>query len=233
MIENFINKVFHSDAGHLLRSLPSASIDAVIADAMFGTSKSFEYDWGVDPGRGDPVKHWRYHQPIYRECLRVLRPGGVLAWGQGAKFYPHFRRWFGDHRVWLLGRSMANASPPIGNVWVVQTREQQPIEFPHRDSLVVCDRNAYRPSRASHPCPKPVEELAFLIAALTKPAEIVLDCFCGIGSTLVAAESLNRKWVGCDRRSRYCPLARKALAEERHRLALSRKANLVTCHEAI
>src|ERR1700722_6149568 len=104
MIETFINKVFHSDALALLQALPSSSIDAVITDAMYGTAKSFQYDWGVDPGRGDPTRHWRYHQPIYRGCLRVLRPGGVLAWGQGAKFVPHFRQWFGEHRVWTLTR---------------------------------------------------------------------------------------------------------------------------------
>ncbi|MBM3740824.1 MAG: hypothetical protein FJW39_34190, partial [Acidobacteria bacterium] len=111
MIENFINKVFHSDALALLRALPSASIDAVITDAMYGTSKKCQYEWGVDPAKGDPVKHWRYHEPIYRECLRVLQPGGVLAWGQGAKFVPHFPRWFSNHRVWTLTRFANTALP--------------------------------------------------------------------------------------------------------------------------
>jgi hypothetical protein len=31
-----------------------------------------------------------YYQPIYQECHRVLNPGGILAWGQGFKFIPHF-----------------------------------------------------------------------------------------------------------------------------------------------
>lgn len=210
MIQGFLNKVFHGDARNLLRALPTASIDAVIADAMYGTSKNCRYEWGVDPAKGDPVKHWQYHEPIYRECLRVLRPGGILAWGQGAKFCQHFRDWFGGHRLWTLTRFRFNGMAASGHVWVVQTREQQPVEFPHRDSLVICDNIG--PLRKLHPCIKPPEEPAFIIESLTKPGQIVLDCFCGLGSTMLAAQQLGRRWIGCDRSRNYCKVAMKRLA---------------------
>ena len=45
MIENFLNKVWHGDARNLLRALPTASIDSVITDAMYGTK--CEYEWGT------------------------------------------------------------------------------------------------------------------------------------------------------------------------------------------
>ena len=159
MIDNFVNKVFHGDARNLLRALPTASIDAVIADAMYGTSKNCQYEWGVDPAKGDPVKHWQYHEPIYRECLRVLRPGGVLAWGQGAKFCRHFGHWFGGHRVWTLTRFRLQGLAATGHVWIVQTKEQQAVEFPNRDSLVIFQNVG--PLRKLHPCIKPPEEPAF------------------------------------------------------------------------
>src|ERR1700677_1577086 len=116
----FVGKVFCGDALNLLRVLPDCSIDACIIDLMYGTSKNCRYDWGVDPAQGDPVKHWQYHEPIYRECLRVLKPGGVLAWAQGFKFVPHFDRWFGPHRIWspICWTHGLNFIP---NTWVVQT----------------------------------------------------------------------------------------------------------------
>jgi DNA modification methylase len=146
-----------------------------------------------------------------------LRPGGVLAWGQGAKFVSYFPRWFGNHRVWTLTRFGSAAVRAVGNIWVVQTRERQPVEFPKRDSLVMCDRTTHLHLRKQklHPCPKPVEELAFMITSLTRPGQIVLDCFCGLGSTLVAAEALNRKWIGCDLSKRYCQIAMKRVEERR------------------
>lgn len=215
-MDRFVNKVFHGDARRLLAALPSSSIDSVITDAMYGTAKQVRYEWGEDPARGDPSRHWQYHEPIYRECLRVLKPGGALAWGQGGKFVNHFPRWFGGHRLWTLTRFAETAPIAVGNVWVVQTRERRPIEFPSRDSLVMCDRSAYLPLRRHHPCPKPREEMIFIVESLTKPGQIVLDCFCGLGSTLIAAEILGRRWIGCDLSRTYCQIAMSRLARVQH-----------------
>ena len=90
-MNRFINKVFNGDALDLLRVMPTASVDDVIADAMYGTSKNCLYDWGLDPAKGDPAKHRAYHQPIYEECRRVLKPGGVLAWAQDIRLMRTFR----------------------------------------------------------------------------------------------------------------------------------------------
>ena len=209
-MNSFINKVFNGDALDLLRVIATTSLDAVITDAMFGTANRLVYDWGREPSRGDPDKHWQYHEPFYRECLRVLRPGGVLAWGQGFKFIPHFDRWFGPHRVWSP-LCTAHGLNVVPNAWVVQTKERRPIEHPNR-MVVYVDRKLFVPLKKLHPCPKPVEELAFLIEALTKPGQIILDCFCGVGSTLVAAQQLGRRWIGCDKSRTYCQAAMWRLA---------------------
>ena len=212
-MDQFLNKVFCGDARRLLRALPTASIDACITDAMYGTSKDCRYDWGPDPAKGDPKKHWLYHEPIYRECLRVLKPGGIMAWGQSAKFCEHFPRWFGFHRVWTLTRVRRRGMVPSPHVWVVQTREQQPIDFPAKDSLVL--HESLGPLTKKHPCIKPPEEPAFLIESLTSPAQIVLDVFCGLGSTLLAAERLGRSWIGCDLSRQYCRIALMRLKSRR------------------
>jgi site-specific DNA-methyltransferase (adenine-specific) len=210
-IDRFINKVFHGDVRRLLRALPTASVDAVITDAMYGTARNCRYDWGLDPARGNPAKHWQYHEPIYQECRRVLKPGGVLAWGQGPKFILYFDNWFGPHRIWSPLWS-AHGLNFVPNVWVVQTQDRRAIEHPN-DMIVRVDRRSFAPLKKLHPCPKPVEEMAFMVKALTKPGQLALDCFCGIGSTLVAAELLRRRWIGCDLSKRYCQIAMKRLAE--------------------
>lgn len=49
-----------------------------------------------------------------------------------------------------------------------------------------------------HPTQKPVEALMPLIRAFSQPGDLVLDPFCGSGSTLAAAQSLGRDWLGIE-----------------------------------
>lgn len=204
-IDRYLGKVFHGDALRLLQGMPEGVIDAVIADPMYGVVSPYSiYEWGSDPSKGDPHRHWRYHEPIYHECLRVLRPGGVLAWAAGVKHYRHFPAWFGGHRVWTLTR-FGKSKTASGHLWIVQTQDRQPVPFPDRDGVIF--HQPLGRLRELHPCPKAVEEMTWMIESLTTPGQIVLDPFCGLGSTLVAAEQLGRRWIGCDLSRTYCRVA--------------------------
>jgi len=64
-----------------------------------------------------------------------------------------------------------------------------------------------------HPSQKPWKLLAELIGKFTQPHDLILDPFCGSGSTLVAAERLGRRWVGIDIDPHWCEVARKRTAQ--------------------
>ena len=40
--------------------------------------------------------------------------------------------------------------------------------------------------------------LKYIVANSSNPDSVVLDCFCGSGSTLYAAQTLGRQWIGID-----------------------------------
>jgi site-specific DNA-methyltransferase (adenine-specific) len=52
--------------------------------------------------------------------------------------------------------------------------------------------------KTPHPTQKPEELLRKLILAATDEGQLVLDPFSGSGTTVVVAEQLGRKWMGCD-----------------------------------
>jgi site-specific DNA-methyltransferase (adenine-specific) len=57
--------------------------------------------------------------------------------------------------------------------------------------------------KTPHPTQKPEELLRKLILASSNVGDMVLDPFCGSGTTPVCAEQLQRKWIACDLSSEY------------------------------
>jgi site-specific DNA-methyltransferase (adenine-specific) len=84
-----------------------------------------------------------------------------------------------------------------------------------------------RASRVGHPAPFPVELPERLIHLLTYEGDVVLDPFCGSGTTLVAAARTGRHGVGFDTEPEYVEIANQRVAaegavgdDERYRRAL-------------
>jgi site-specific DNA-methyltransferase (adenine-specific) len=67
------------------------------------------------------------------------------------------------------------------------------------------------PENTDHPTQKPEKLLAKLILASTNEGGFVFDPFMGVGSSLVAAKKLNRKFLGIEIEKEYCLLAAKRL----------------------
>jgi len=58
--------------------------------------------------------------------------------------------------------------------------------------------NSQAQERLGYPTQKPVALLERIIKASSNPGDLVLDPFCGCGTTVDAAEKLGRKWIGID-----------------------------------
>lgn len=62
-----------------------------------------------------------------------------------------------------------------------------------------------------HDTEKPVDLMKILIENSTKENEIVMDPFLGIGATAIAAQQLNRKFVGCELDENYYNISIKRI----------------------
>jgi site-specific DNA-methyltransferase (adenine-specific) len=64
-----------------------------------------------------------------------------------------------------------------------------------------------------HPTQKPEYLLERVVLASTQPGSIVLDPFCGSGTTGVAAKRLGRYFIGIDNVSRYIEISRERMGQ--------------------
>ena len=64
-----------------------------------------------------------------------------------------------------------------------------------------------------HPTQKPVELFEYLIKTYTNDGMLVMDNCMGSGTTAVACENLNRKWIGIEREPKYCEIIKKRIEE--------------------
>jgi DNA modification methylase len=83
---------------------------------------------------------------------------------------PRFKRYLDEQR-----------GKPLGDVWT----DIPPI-------------NSQAQERLGYPTQKPQALLERIISASSNPGDVVLDPFCGCGTTIHAAQKLGRKWIGID-----------------------------------
>ncbi|MBI5234589.1 MAG: site-specific DNA-methyltransferase [Deltaproteobacteria bacterium] len=67
------------------------------------------------------------------------------------------------------------------------------------------------PQYPEYPTEKSLDLLKFIIEASSNEGDLVLDCFCGSGTTLVAAQLLNRNWIGIDKSDHAIKVAKKRI----------------------
>ncbi len=65
--------------------------------------------------------------------------------------------------------------------------------------------------RNTHPTSKPISLFAYLISLYSSENDIILDPFCGSGTTCIASILTNRKFVGIDVTEEYCKIAKSRI----------------------
>jgi hypothetical protein len=88
---------------------------------------------------------------------------------------------------------MVNARDDDGNL-MYQTKTDRTLSNVWRIPML----QPASKERLGYPTQKPLELYERIIKASSNPGDVVLDPFCGCATTPVAAERLNRQWIGAD-----------------------------------
>ena len=209
-IEPFVNRVIHADSVSFLPNVPSESIDFVVTDPPYLVN------YRPRDGRrceGDDSDSWL--KTSFKELYRVLKPDSLLATFYGWPQIDRFMSVWKDcgfrpvsHLVWPKSHSSYDGyTQGFHEVGFLLAKGRPPKpEKPPPDVLPW----EYTGNKL-HPNEKPVVAITPLIKAFSKPGDLILDPFCGSGTTGAAAQTLDRRYVLLDKVYRHCRSARGRL----------------------
>jgi len=223
-----------------MRTLPDASVDAVIADPPYGTT-ACKWD-SVIP-----------FAPMWEQLRRVTKPNAAIVLFAAQPFTSalvmsnpkEFRYTWVWEKTSSTGFLDANRKPLRAHEDVAVFYRAQPTYNPQR-TLGPAAHSRGRSTAAStvygkynptlsppsefkfprsvllfgkhvsteklHPTQKPVALLAYLIRTYTNPGETVLDFCFGSGSTGVACVQEGRDFIGIERDEHYYAIAERRIA---------------------
>ena len=143
--------------------------------------------WAV-PGFYDPMMPESYKALAADEKLEALYQAGMIEITEG-NAWPTMVRYLEERD-----------GVPITDIWAYQpytdgTVWNRPTEGIDQD---VAWMGPTDPDRLGYPTQKPVGLLERVLQASTDVGDVVLDPFCGCGTTIHAAQKLDRAWVGID-----------------------------------
>lgn len=223
---------WQGDCLELMKNIPDGSVDMILCDLPYGTTACkwdtvipfeplWEQYWRVAKPRAavvltasqpftsalvmSQVKYFKYtwewdkvngirnHLNAKKQPMRKME-SVVVFYRKQCIYNPQMRE-----GTYISRKTKPGQSDGFGKVLGVDhgrsVKELYPV-----DLLSI---KSHDPNNSIHPTQKPVALFEYLIQTYTNPGDIVLDNCAGSGTTAVACENLNRKWVCIEQDAEY------------------------------
>jgi len=83
------------------------------------------------------------------------------------------------------------------------------------------------PTKPVYPTEKNIDLLKNIIQASSNPGDLVLDCFCGSGTTIIASQEVGRNWIGVDKSEKSINIIKKRISKTKTNLYTDNKYDFI------
>lgn len=226
-----MNIVYNANAISILEGLENSSVDHIIIDPPYEIDFQM-LDWDK------PCLNWTL---LESEFNRIIKPNGNLlifqgwsnvcstikmfsAWnfnnwiiydrikGRGAKRNFTSTRedllWFSIGAEYTFNKEFSNIKKKTGGLGAKNGQENRSLSNVWTDISPIVP---WSKERVKHPTQKPLQLMERIIRIFTNENELILDCFAGSGTTLVACKNYNRKYIGVEKDHDYFQICNNRL----------------------
>ena len=223
-----INTIAHGNCIDVMRQLPANSVDFILTDPPYLVSYKDRDGRSI---LNDSDDCWL--KPAFAETYRTLMPNS---------FCVSFYGWTRVDRFLAAWKTVGFRV--VGHMVFIKRYASRArfLRYQHEQAYLLAKGNPELPAapvsdviemrysgNKLHPTQKPVSALMPLIQAFSGQGDLVLDPFCGSGSTCVAAFNTGRRYIGIELDPHYQQIA---LARLGRRAAIKRSvvASFPTSH---
>lgn len=236
---SFLNKVFCADVLDILTKIPDDSVDVTVTSPPYNKGED-KKGWLVTnvkyPNHSDRMPESEYQEwqvRVLNEILRVTKPGGSLfynhkiRWEKGILIHPF--QWVSRSK-WIVRQEIIWDRMIAGNIrgwrfwqvderiyWLIKSERGHLIgkELAAKHARLTSIWRITPEQKITHPSPFPVEIPTRAIYSVMENVKggVVLDPFCGSGTTLVVAKILGHNYIGIDISPQYVEMSVKRLNE--------------------
>ncbi len=199
------NTFICADSIEVLREIPDKVFDLCLTDPPYGIDYgnaggfSAKHGWATRRGAAE----WDLQRPsgiYFSEMLRVSE--SALIWG--GNYFTDFLFPSMGWVVWDKGqRNFSLADAELA--WYSKDKALRIFEF-SRGACVAEGKHG-------HPTQKPVALFVWCLLNYSKPGDLIIDPFCGSGTTAMACHKTGRKFLCIDKDEEYIKIAQQRYAD--------------------
>lgn len=203
------NKVYKIDALQGMKELKDFSIDLIITDPPYGINENNKRNLSrenlakaTDYGEYNWDKQ-KITKPYFDEMFRVSKNQIIF----GGNYYIDYLY---NSSCWIIW-DKKNGNSDFADCEMAWTSFNTAVRKIDWRWYGMLQENMSQKEKRYHPTQKPLGVIEWIVKNYSKEGEIILDPFCGSGSTLVACQKLGRRFIGFDSCDKYVRVSKKRI----------------------
>jgi adenine-specific DNA-methyltransferase len=181
------NKIYLGDADTIMADIPDHSVDIIFTDPPY-------------------VKEtWlQAYTALAKHAPRILKPSGWLISYSGHFNLDKVMRMFGDAGLiyyWMEcqlngGQTvMVHARSVIAGWKPIVIYQNPPLK---KNSMGFYDVIRSEMQKNEHPWQQSLDDVLFILRRFAKPGDLLVEPFCGSGTTISGAKQCGCRWIACE-----------------------------------
>lgn len=208
--------IIKGDCKEVLKTIPDKSVDLIITDPPYNVDKDFQND------NLDKIEFQIFHLSYLKELKRIIKPKKpILIFFNAGESLMDFMQVAGQvlqFKKMLMWYKPNDCSMPLSSVLrtseaLLMFSSNGSINYQSEDNThdVLISNHVKKDESFYHPSVKDIRIMKKIILSFSMPNDLVLDCFAGSGSTLVACKELKRRAIGIEIEQEYINIINKRL----------------------